>query len=172
MAESIDHGHHVWYFAFGSNMRKSVMERRGMQPLATETVVIPSHRLSFEVFGVPYSEPAMASITAFSQSPRTSEHIHPPVQGVAYLLSQTDYAKLLISEGVGTGYVEVELNARPINSKTYGATAERSRDGEEESGDRLRVRTLIAKFPFRPDFPPRPSKRYMVRTIDYLNNIK
>lgn len=164
MAESVDHGHHVWYFAFGSNMRKSVMDRRGMQPLATETVVIPSHRLSFEVFGVPYSEPAMASITAFGQGPRTSEPTHPPVQGVAYLLSPTDYAKLVISEGAGTGYVEVELDARPINSKAYGATAEGSRDGEEEeSGDRLRVRTLMARFPFRPDSPPRPSKRYMVR---------
>lgn len=156
----------VWYFAYGSNMAPSVVARRGIKPLAARCAHIKTHVLVFDVFGVPYSEPAMAGIRL-----RPTGHIGPAVCGVAYLLSRHDYARLRKSEGAGTGYRDVFLEAEII------ATG-RSLDTVEDSGSRpndaaaalatanapkdasLRVVTLMARYPF--ELPRLPSRRYMV----------
>ena len=144
LKRSEDEGGTTWYFAYGSNMRNSVIQKRGLTAIAKINVLIPSYRLSFDVFGVPYSEPAMASITAS----RVPDHVcdaH-PVHGVAILLSKADYVQMLVSEGAGTAYDEIVLEAIPVQG----------RDG-------IMVRTLVARYPFRPNFSPRPSRRYMVK---------
>ena len=81
--------------------------------MAQTNVRIPSYRLSFDVLGVLYSEPAMASITA-SQMPDQVIDTH-LVHGVAMLLCKADYVRLLVSEGAGTAYDEIELEAIPID---------------------------------------------------------
>lgn len=178
-------GDKVWYFAYGSNMKSAVMERRGMRPLAVQRLVVPTHVLTFDIFGVPYSEPAMASIAergtavpvrgggiggggggidASARNNRSqgsdSEHSGqsnnkcpdehpPPVHGIGYLLSADDFKSLVISEGAGTAYSEIELQARRLDGGK----------GEGE-GESLTVRTLVSRFPFRPN--PLPSARYLV----------
>lgn len=144
----------IWYFAYGSNMRSSVMAGRGIIPSAVENVVVPTHILTFDVFGVPYSEPAMASIFKPPQ-PAIVRHeqamdsnaatvtVQPPVHGVAYLLSHRNYRSLVVSEGAGIAYRETEVDAYRI----YGQS-------------KIVVRTLVARYPFRPNAAP--SVRYLV----------
>ncbi|GIZ40462.1 hypothetical protein CKM354_000379800 [Cercospora kikuchii] len=137
----------VWYFAFGSNMKTDVMRRRGMTILDAKRLCIPSHVLTFDVFGIPYNEPAMASIARRRSSPKDpAEDRSPAVHGIGYLLSVADFQKLVVSEGAGTAYQEVDLAAEPVS-------------GEEEAGEVVTVRTLVSRYPFRPN--PLPSQRYL-----------
>jgi gliotoxin/aspirochlorine biosynthesis gamma-glutamylcyclotransferase len=146
-----NHGHNldtktsplVWYFAYGSNMRSSVMSSRGLHIAASQPVVVPSHILTFDVFGIPYTEPAMASITLRISS-RPAEQL-PDVHGAVYLLSHSDFARLVLSEGAGTAYREIEVEAHVL--------------GPEQRV--IKARTLVARYPFRPN--ALPSVRYMVR---------
>ena len=144
----------VWYFAYGSNMRPSVMTNRGLSPLATEKALIPSHVLTFDVFGVPYSEPAMASIaegptSSICESYGDSSKI-PPVHGIAYLLPLAEYKNLVISEGAGIAYRESELTGCLLAAQGIHGNVQR----------KIVMRTLVAKYPFRPNAAP--SKRYLV----------
>ena len=127
------------------------MQNRGILALAKKSVVVPSHVLSFDIFGVPYSEPAMASIT------RRTSNAMPQVHGVAYLISKADYERLLVCEGAGTAYEEIQLDAMPVHAQA-GA------DGTDQDGNAksIRVKTLVARYPFRTNAPPRPSTRYLV----------
>jgi hypothetical protein len=164
----------VWYFAYGSNMKSAVMHRRGMKPLAVKRLVVPSHVLTFDIFGVPYSEPAMASIAERGTvavrgggeggvgTARTIGGLHdspeshlwpPPVHGIGYLLSAAEFSSLVVSEGAGTAYSEVEVQARLLDVDDHND------DGEHEGG-MLTVRTLVGRYPFRPN--PLPSTRYLV----------
>jgi hypothetical protein len=136
----------IWYFAYGSNIMQSVMDSRGVTPCAVEKVVVPSYILTFDVFGVPYSEPAMASIAKRSVMPKEASQPEPPaVHGVAYLLSPAQYTKLVVSEGAGIAYVEIEVDAMVLSSEPPKAIA---------------TRTLVARYPFRPN--ALPSARYLV----------
>jgi hypothetical protein len=144
----------ICYFAYGSNMKSSVMEGRGLRPFAVQRLIVPSHVLTFDIFGVPYSEPAMASIAerrAVAEYEQVLEPC-PAVHGVGYVLSAGDFEKLLVSEGAGTAYKVVELEACMLVG-----------DGEEagEVNGAITVRTLVGRYPFRPN--ALPSQRYLVR---------
>lgn len=161
----------VWYFAYGSNMKAAVMARRGIKPLAVQRLVVPSHVLTFDIFGVPYSEPAMASIaeretaaqgsgrgTARSSSVRYAESSWPPpVHGIGYLLPASEFRTLVVSEGAGTAYLEIEVQARPLDG-TGGES-----ESDNNNNDSLTVRTLVGRYPFRPN--PLPSARYLVSRL-------
>ena len=86
-----------WYFAYGANMTPSVfIARRKIQPLQTEIASLPSHCLCFNVWGVPYSEPALAGLLEKSSQEVT---VQSRVFGVAYLLKQEDLRRVVASEG-------------------------------------------------------------------------
>jgi len=159
-------------------MSSAVMARRGIKPIDTKNVVINTHILVFDVFGVPFTEPAMAGI---KQMP--ADHSGPSVHGVAYLLSASDYNRLKVSEGAGTGYQEVMLDAEVVGGlgdldqgpakrrdtsdvpgTVDGVVSRRILRGEAAaSNPTLTVSTLVARHPFHPTPPPLPSLRYMVR---------
>ncbi|KAL3459738.1 hypothetical protein BJX64DRAFT_290906 [Aspergillus heterothallicus] len=148
----------VWYFAYGSNTRSSVMKGRGIVPLSAQPVVVPSHTLCFDIFGIPYAEPSFASIAPIPSDPVTTnprEGTVPPVHGVAYLLSQDDYRRLVLSEGAGVGYNEITVRARILYPEAFGQ--------EEE----ILAYTLQAKYPWRPNRAP--SARYMGLISDGAN---
>ncbi|KAJ6187824.1 hypothetical protein N7519_002732 [Penicillium mononematosum] len=147
----------IWYFAYGSNMRSSVMKRRGITALDAKLVVVPSHYLTFDIFGIPYAEPSFASIAAFVpekvtilQTASPARHtLVPAAHGVAYLLTPADYRQLVISEGGGVAYDEIEVDAEILHLD----------DGGHEP-TKLVARTLQAKYPWEPNGSP--SARYLV----------
>lgn len=82
-----------WYFAFGSNLCESVfLRRRGIHPLESRVVKIDTHCLCFNVLFVPYLDPAMAGLAKRREG-------EVAVHGVAYLLSDDDFVRMIVSEG-------------------------------------------------------------------------
>ncbi|KAL4969529.1 gamma-glutamyl cyclotransferase gliK [Aspergillus stella-maris] len=147
----------IWYFAYGSNIQVSVLTRRRITPLDIQPVVVPTHYLTFDIFGIPYAEPSFASVAAFPVGKKTTLRTHgvtrdvPAVHGLAYLLVPADYRQLVISEGGGVAYNEIEVAGFILDST--GGIDSRYRDIP------LRARTLQAKYPLRPNGAP--SARYL-----------
>ncbi|OJJ45946.1 hypothetical protein ASPZODRAFT_17375 [Penicilliopsis zonata CBS 506.65] len=154
-----------WYFAYGSNMRRSTMTGRGITPQATAVVEVRTHYLTFDIFGIPYSEPAYASIAPFPAPGSASVSVSlvgggatpapgadrppggvavPAVMGVAYRLSAEDRLRLLVSEGSGVVYNWVQVEGHVV---------------DEGEGKTITAWTLQAKHPQRPN--GLPSRRYM-----------
>jgi hypothetical protein len=151
----------IWYFAYGSNIQVSVLTRRGIKPLDIQPVVVPTHYLTFDIFGIPYTEPSFASIAPFPVGKKTTLHTHdvtrdvPAVQGLAYLLVPADYRQLVISEGGGIAYNEIEVHALILD--------ENGQPAPKHADTPLIARTLQAKYPWRPNGAP--SARYLVNQI-------
>ncbi|KAH7303240.1 hypothetical protein B0I35DRAFT_455322 [Stachybotrys elegans] len=130
---------HVWYLAYGSNLSAAkFIHDRGITPISTAVVTVPGWTLVMDTAGVPYSEPAFASIT-----PAAEKSVQ--LVGIAYQLTPDMYRKVLASEGGGVAYAEIEVWAERITA-----------------GDKFPVRTL--RTVLRRE--ARPSARYMnlVRT--------
>ncbi|KAL1622599.1 hypothetical protein SLS56_008710 [Neofusicoccum ribis] len=145
----------TWYLAYGSNMSQASMAKRSVQPLRCATVEATSHYLTFDIFGIPYSEPSYASVEAFPDQGCSSgvelvwgtrRFAVPPVCGVAYLLTPDDFHRLLVTEGSGVVYEVVSVQARVLDSGL-------------DSGETIDAVTLKAKHPLRPNGAP--SARYL-----------
>lgn len=152
-----------WYFAYGSNMRLSTMTGRGITPLTKEVVEVTTHYLTFDIFGIPYSEPSYASIAEFPSTGTVSVSSPsgfgtrqvPAVVGVAYLISAKDRHRLLVSEGSGVVYDWIQVDANILHSQSSRKT--------------IPVWTLRAKHPLRPNGVP--SARYVVYIFDFPSPI-
>lgn len=147
----------LWYLGYGSNMKSSSMDGRKITPLATKIVNVPTHYVTFDVFGIPYSEPCYASIEEFPDGISGNiQLIHgndcfqvPSLWGVAHLLTPSDFHRLLVTEGSGVVYNIVEVQAYERDkSKTV-------------TNEPFVAYTLKAKWPQRPNGTP--SARYLVR---------
>jgi hypothetical protein len=137
----------TWYFGYGSNMKRSVMSSRKIEPLEICPVKVPDYVLTFDVFGLPYSEPAMASISRYTRDDQNSQLGVPCVHGIAYRLTVADMHRLIATEGGGVAYNMIEVEA--IHMK----------GNDSESG--LKLHTLVARYSRRPNAAP--SLRYRVR---------
>lgn len=152
----------VWYFGYGSNMKASSMADRKITTLNTKVVTVPTHYVTFDIFGIPYSEPSYASLEQFPDGGNGKlELVHRgnrtqvlPACGVAHLLSPDDFHRLLVTEGSGVVYTMVEVQAYELgpNGKPIATP--------------FPVHTLKAKWPQRPNGTP--SARYMVSFVDIL----
>ena len=146
----------IWYFAYGSNLNaEKFTHSRGIIPLASLQVRIPGWQLSMSIPGLPFREPAFASLEPICTAAVEEKGLE--VEGVAYLISRAQYIKIIASEGGGVAYREA----------TFFAERSRKKGEVEIYGDRIMVRTLInAIFTTAPG---RPSVRYMVfSSIAYL----
>jgi hypothetical protein len=147
----------LWYLGYGSNMRSASMTGRNVTPLATKVVTVPTHYVTFDVFGIPYTEPCYASIEQFPDGESGQLHlVHrgeapvtvPPLCGIAHHLTASDFHRLLVTEGSGVVYDVVEVEAYELD------------DRGRPTGAPFPAYTLKAKFPQRPSGIP--SARYMV----------
>ena len=81
----------VNYFAYGSNVgSKTFSTRRNIQPKRVQNGKILDYQLSFNVPGVPFLEPAFASVTS-----QKGEVTH----GVCYTITKDEFQYLLQTEG-------------------------------------------------------------------------
>lgn len=89
-----------WYFAFGANMSRAVLEkRRGMTPLRAERARTKGWARAFVERGVPLIEPVFAGLV---------EAPDDECWGVAYELRDDDARRLDGFEGSGYSRVEVD----------------------------------------------------------------
>ena len=81
----------VNYFAYGSNVgSQTFSSRRNMRPIRVQNGKIRDYRLTFNVAGLPYFEPAFASVTR-----NEGEETH----GVCYSITKEEFRYLLQTEG-------------------------------------------------------------------------
>ncbi|TFB01503.1 Nonribosomal peptide synthetase 10 [Trichoderma ghanense] len=145
----------VWYLGYGSNMKASAMKDRKITPLATKIVNVPTHYVTFDVFGIPYSEPCYASIEELPNGGTGKlQLVHgdqqmpvPSLCGLAHLLTTIEFHQLLVTEGSGVVYDIVKLQAYEID------------ESHKISSEPFDVYTLKAKWPLRPNGTP--SARYV-----------
>ncbi|OAQ61128.2 gliotoxin biosynthesis protein GliK [Pochonia chlamydosporia 170] len=157
---AVQAGQPMWYIGYGSNMKGSSMKSRSITPLATEVITVPTHYVTFDIFGVPYSEPCYASIAEFPHNGSTKlDLIHsnyrtrvPALCGVAHLLTLSDFHRLLVTEGSGVVYDIITVQAYRLDNS------------RKPVGLPFTGYTLKAKWPQRPNGIP--SARYMRLFID------
>ncbi|KAK7530981.1 gliotoxin biosynthesis protein GliK [Phyllosticta citribraziliensis] len=136
----------VWYFAYGSNMsRAKFIDSRGIQPIKTARARVPGWKLTTEIPGTPYTEPAYTSIRPITG---TDDAKAREVVGVAYLITTEQYIHLVASEGGGIAYADIALPAVPVDAIDEAMT-----------GPSFTIRTLGTIM--QRDPPAVPSQRYM-----------
>ena len=123
----------VHYFAFGANMSSVVLRRRGIVVLSREPARLRGYRLVFDLAGIPWVEPAFASIVP------DPEH---DVYGVLYRLTPDQLDRVNSYEGPGYSFIEVEVEGERSGiqrSSTY--QSRRRTSGLRPSRRYLRVLT-------------------------------
>ncbi|PGH15376.1 hypothetical protein AJ80_05560 [Polytolypa hystricis UAMH7299] len=167
-----DGENNIWYLGYGSNMNSETFRsHRGIAPLKEMPVRVPGWVLTFDIYGVPYQEPAFSSITPVTPAGTLAEYAPgnapPPVHGTAYLLTKEDYISVIGSEGGGIAYDEVEVLAEPV-SPDLGGTVTEARNGGVVSNrtDSALFKVMTLTRAYGPTVPRSPSKRYMELILD------
>jgi hypothetical protein len=111
----------VLYLAYGSNLCNETFRGvRGIRPLSQVNVLVPSLRLTFDLPGIPYSEPCFANTARrVPDAPSNSngadlqgtdyhkDRWHKGLVGVVYEVTLSDYAHIIATEGGGSAYHDV-----------------------------------------------------------------
>lgn len=150
---------HVWYFAYGSNLSSETFRsHRGIQPLKAIPVRVPGWSITFDIWGIPYQEPAFSSISVAASLVDIRSHSQisaPAVHGTAYLVDREAYYSIIASEGGGTAYKEISVPAERI-------IADAEKDFQHDP-QFLTVMTLTRGY--AATIPRYPSERYKVRLV-------
>lgn len=162
----------VLYLAYGSNLAaETFLGKRAIRPLSQVNVVVPSIRLTFDLPGIPYSEPCFAN-SGYRYPDEKPLPEHPPYHknawkkglvGVVYEVTKKDYAHIIATEGGGSGYQDVLVDCHVLSD-----------DPEEEvplipSVTAFKAHTLYAPkdrvHRSDPDYA-QPSARYLKLILD------
>jgi hypothetical protein len=113
----------VLYLAYGSNLCNETFRGvRGIRPLSQVNVLVPSLRLTFDLPGIPYSEPCFANtarrnpdvpLTADGSLQKADYHKdrwHKGLVGVVYEVTLSDYAHIIATEGGGSAYHDILID--------------------------------------------------------------
>jgi hypothetical protein len=119
----------VLYFAYGSNMHKSVFQgRRMIKPAESLPAKLPGWRLTFNQPGLPYSEPAFAAVEpviasgaangANGSSTVSSEQQQqqPEVHGVVHRITPSQWNYVLETEGASSQDEKSESGYRVVKA--------------------------------------------------------
>ena len=130
----------ILYLAYGSNLCHATFEGgRGIRPLSSANVWVPELELTFDLPGIPYSEPCFAN-TRFqkrNRTPSSEEDAHAATErtallandvnpsekaptatnlgwdeglvGVVYEVTRDDFAHIVATEGGGSSYRDIEV---------------------------------------------------------------
>ena len=130
----------LWYFSFGSNMDKHVLQnRRGIKPVDSVACRVPGYRITFDLRGLFYLEPAFANIEKVQDEKEqhndedgSGEEPHKEnslseLHGVAHLITPAEYLRIRYSEGgsgyEGYGYSDVDVKCIDYNGREFVARA-------------------------------------------------
>ncbi|KAL8797617.1 MAG: hypothetical protein Q9182_007180 [Xanthomendoza sp. 2 TL-2023] len=123
------------YLAYGSNLSASTFRGvRGIRPLAALNVLVPELVMTFDLPGLPYTEPCFAN-TAYRTTPPTTPaqpatsddektplvptysnpHWNKGMVGVVYEVTPADYAHIIATEGGGAAYQDVLVSCHPLD---------------------------------------------------------
>ena len=166
-------GETMLYLGYGSNLAaETFLGKRGIKPISQVNVVAPSLALSFNLPGLPYTEPCFAN-TRYRPSPHDPPEMERPpyhknawkkgLVGVVYEVTKKDYAHIIATEGGGSGYQDVLVDCYELNDDPNVEVP------LEPSGTPFKAHTLYAHSaaPLRvdPDYA-QPSARYLKLLTD------
>jgi gamma-glutamylcyclotransferase (GGCT)/AIG2-like uncharacterized protein YtfP len=106
------HDESIWYFAYGGNMARRVLARRGVAPLGTEAGQLSGYELRFSQPGLIFTEPAFGNL-----EPATGAVVH----GALYRLTAADMERL--DQVEGAEYHHVDVTVRGARSGAVSARA-------------------------------------------------
>ncbi|PVH95711.1 hypothetical protein DM02DRAFT_570753, partial [Periconia macrospinosa] len=125
-------GKTVLYLAYGSNLcNETFRGARGIKPLSQINVLVPSLRLTFDLPGVPYTEPCFANSAVRDPSPSATpsstsrrgrrrrpryhkDRWHKGMVGCVYEVTASDYAHIIATEGGGASYEDILVDCYPL----------------------------------------------------------
>lgn len=180
----------ILYLAYGSNMCNETFRGvRGIRPLSQINVVVPSLRLTFDLPGIPYSEPCFANTTRRLADAQSDDKVydvavgrsavgygyhkdrwHKGLVGVVYEVTRSDYAHIIATEGGGSAYSDILVDCFSLPAGDMVPTLPTTRP--------FKAHTLFAPLPdderkqptdrvSRPDSSyAQPSARYLRLIID------
>ncbi|KAM3414946.1 hypothetical protein BST61_g10086 [Cercospora zeina] len=190
----------VLYLAYGSNLSTEKFQDpksgRGIKPLAQINVQVPSLRMTFDLPGIPYTEPCFAN-SALSIQKDYYSHLekdaktpllqgsgpqqdyrkdrwHKGLMGVVYEVTAADYAHIIATEGGGASYQDIVVDCYPLSSDDPRAAVP-----QHPSTSPFKAHTLFAPAAPDGDEPPnnggriqRPDQSYAQASARYLKLIK
>ncbi|KAL2072674.1 hypothetical protein VTL71DRAFT_12017 [Oculimacula yallundae] len=168
----------ILYLAYGSNLSAETFKgARGIKPLSAQNVHVPSLDLTFDLAGIPYTEPCFANTRYHvppSSNTKTDYHKDRWTKGligVVYEVTPEDYRTIIATEGGGASYhdVVVPCYAIPAGSKTVDTIP---------SGTPFKAHTLLRPEPGEEESRPtstggivRPDPSYAQASARYLKLI-
>ncbi|EXJ79065.1 hypothetical protein A1O3_08566 [Capronia epimyces CBS 606.96] len=160
----------VLYLGYASNLSAETFRgRRNIKPISQVNVVAPALSLTFDLPGLPYTEPCFGNVryrnspTAECHNPPSpSQHYHKDswrkgLVGVVYEVTKEDYAHIIATEGGGSGYQDVLVDC-------FALSGDPAKDVPSmPSGQPFKAHTLFAPATMsRPDRSyAQPSPRYL-----------
>ena len=169
----------VLYLAYGSNLSVETFRgRRGIQPISQVNALVPQLVATFDLPGVPYSEPCFANTryrqpdggTLTSAAEKDSllleplgyhkDRWHKGLVGVVYEITKTDYIHVIETEGGGAGYQDVVVDCYALSG-----------DPTEEVPLYPKGETFKAHTLFSPPRIIRPDPSYAQPSARYLKLI-
>ena len=163
----------VLYLGYGSNLSaETFLGRRNIKPISQINVVVPEIALTFNLPGIPYSEPCFAN-SRYREPPsekqQTSadyhkDHWHKGLVGVVYEVTRKDYVHIIATEGGGSGYQDVVVDCYALSANP------KDKVPSEPSTQSFKAHTLFAPFDVRDGRPDpsyaQPSARYLKLITD------
>ncbi|KAL8824294.1 MAG: hypothetical protein Q9191_005150, partial [Dirinaria sp. TL-2023a] len=130
----------ILYLAYGSNLcAETFLGKRGIRPLSQINVAVPALVMTFDLAGLPYTEPCFAN-TAYrhhtekppteksentplllSQKDKPKYHKNrwlKPLVGVVYEVTPADFAHIIATEGGGASYHDILVDCHPLPAGT------------------------------------------------------
>lgn len=103
----------ILYLAYGSNLsRETFIGNRDISPISSLIAHVPALDLTFDLAGLPYTEPCFAN-TSY-RSPSSPSQWSKGLVGVVYEVTPEDYKSIIATEGGGASYQDVIVPCFPI----------------------------------------------------------
>jgi hypothetical protein len=159
----------VLYLGYGSNLSaETFLGKRNIKPLSQANVVVPSIALTFNLPGIPYTEPCFANSRYRDEDSKEStsdyhkDRWHKGLVGVVYEVTKSDYAHIIATEGGGSGYQDVVVPCYPLSSNPKESVP------LHPQGNHGKAHTLLAPLTTLRSDPSyaQPSARYLKLITD------
>ena len=116
----------VLYLGYGSNLSaEAFLGKRNIKPLSQVNVVVPALSLTFDLPGLPYTEPCFGNVRyrdseeCLKSKGYHKDHWHKGLVGVVYEVTREDYVTIIATEGGGAGYQDVLVDCYAISGGRY-----------------------------------------------------
>ncbi|RMZ91062.1 hypothetical protein DV736_g1706, partial [Chaetothyriales sp. CBS 134916] len=173
----------VLYLGYGSNLSAETFRgKRGIRPISQVNVVVPQLHMTFNLPGIPYSEPcfgnteyrALPTTTPYQKLVSAAADDHPDYRkdhwakglvGVVYEVTKADYAHIIATEGGGASYQDVVVDCYVLSNNPRDKVP----SNPTASGDPpFKAHTLLApaQLPNRQHSYAQPSARYLKLITD------